>query len=376
MTCSMMLKFPRGRRGRQLPPSSEDDTSSRLPREERARPSLQRRAISDDGATPNPTPGTTESNVATAANDSTCIPEPVSQPEIQPVAGPYTMVVFDLKATSFSRDAELTQLAAKAVDHDGAGSETFSSYVLPERTKFIHQKASPSLTLSWDGDVLLKDRRPVQSMSQRDALEAFADWLQHLGRDVVLVAHKCFDPHIPTFLNAVQRTDTEDKLTCVVGFADSLPASKQVLRHETNHNLRVVYLKYFGETLPEKGDAIADVAALSRILMSQSEIKEAVKHHTMTMESAKSRLQHSKMTENNRATFKEMITGRYLSESMAKKMAESGLAQSHLYIAHEQDREQGIDQLLAKRGADDQPRVTVNARVIENVKLYCRLPRQ
>ena len=121
-------------------------------------------------------------------------------------------------------EAEILQLSAS----DVTGSEKFDRYVLPEKDVYICKQASEitGLTIvNRDGKkVLLHCGKTVPTVSTKDAMSQFVDWLKKFNCHCVLVGHNAHKFDAKHLLNAIHRCGLYTKFTNVVnGFGDTLP---------------------------------------------------------------------------------------------------------------------------------------------------------
>ncbi|XP_077863075.1 uncharacterized protein LOC102808737, partial [Saccoglossus kowalevskii] len=160
--------------------------------------------------------------------DITCIPEPVNAPVSFPVKilQDSPVVVFDLETTSFGIDSSICQIAAS---YDG---KIFDEYVDPCQP--IHPAASNVTGLTYTCGKLFHNFNLVPTLSQKDALESFIEWIP---LNSVLVAHNCknFDARI--LVSSVQRYGLLDKLKhkhCC--FSDTLSVFREILPPRSSYS--------------------------------------------------------------------------------------------------------------------------------------------
>uniref|UniRef100_A0ABM0LZJ0 Uncharacterized protein LOC102808737 n=1 Tax=Saccoglossus kowalevskii TaxID=10224 RepID=A0ABM0LZJ0_SACKO len=136
------------------------------------------------------------------------------------------VVVFDLETTSFGIDSSICQIAAS---YDG---KIFDEYVDPCQP--IHPAASNVTGLTYTCGKLFHNFNLVPTLSQKDALESFIEWIP---LNSVLVAHNCknFDARI--LVSSVQRYGLLDKLKhkhCC--FSDTLSVFREILPPRSSYS--------------------------------------------------------------------------------------------------------------------------------------------
>ena len=108
---------------------------------------------------------------------------------------------------------------------DSWGQNCFNEFVWPRRN--VHPKATLTNNFYTMKGGLYRHGEELECLDLVDALMAFLEWLQELGGNVVLVAHKCLDYDAKVLLRNLEEfsipyTDT------IIGFSDSLLASRQL----------------------------------------------------------------------------------------------------------------------------------------------------
>ena len=77
-----------------------------------------------------------------------------------------------------------------------------------------------------------------------------------------------------------------------------------------------------------------------------------------------------RLKELDRKTFDQLVTGKYMINFIAHRMAESGLMFDNLKSAYRVHGVEGIQNLLTEKRDNGGPRVTKNAAVIDRIVQY------
>ena len=175
---------------------------------------------------------------------------------------------------------------------------------------------------------------------------------------------------IPEFL-AIQANAAcaIDKLaSSVAGFGDTLPAFKQALPGRNGYGQEVLVKDLLG-SMYDAHDAVSDVAALEK-LVSEKLPLEVLAKHCVTLQSAVKRHVARQAHKPLLADLLTKVPKQHLSQSMAEKVALSGLGFADLQLAFQRNGKAGIDSLLSEKGADGKPRVTRTASVIQKLASF------
>ena len=135
----------------------------------------------------------------------------------------FNVVFFDLETTGFDRPIRPVQIGAV----DSWGQNSFNEFVWPRR--HVHPKASLTNNFYTDtkNERLFRHQQELECLDLVDALNAFLEWLQSLGGNVILVAHKCLDYDAKVLLRNLEEFEISYSDT-IKGFSDSLLASRQL----------------------------------------------------------------------------------------------------------------------------------------------------
>ena len=225
--------------------------------------------------------------------DTTAIPAPLATPDLEKLmpSSSRSIVWFDLETTSLQRSCQIIQIAASVDDGHDVENLQFNQYLLP--TESISAKATEvtGLTVSRVGGQrrLVKHGKPLEALDQGCGLSSFLNWLEDLGKSVVLVGHNCHSFDMRVFLNSVMREGLlSDFSDFVDGFGDSLPALKSVLPGQASYSLPVLHKEVLGEQF-QAHDALADVEALVRLV---HHTKASVTDHVVATASVAKALKH------------------------------------------------------------------------------------
>ena len=96
-----------------------------------------------------------------------------------------------------------------------------------------------------------------------EGLLAFLDWLESLGGNIILVAHKCLDFDAKVLLRNLEEFEIPYCET-IIGFSDSLLASRQLYPDIGSHKLSAM-LWQVGLAIRESHDALEDAEDCRRI---------------------------------------------------------------------------------------------------------------
>jgi len=167
------------------------------------------------------------------------------------------VVFFDLETTGFDRPIRPVQIGAV----DSWGENCFNEFVWPRR--HVHPKASLMNNFKTRNGSLFRYDEELACLDLEDALMAFLEWLTELGGNVILVAHKCLDYDAKVLLRNLEEFGI-DYSGIIMGFSDSLLASRQLYTEAPSHKLSAM-LKEVGLEVREKHDALEDADDCRRI---------------------------------------------------------------------------------------------------------------
>jgi len=168
------------------------------------------------------------------------------------------VVFFDLETTGFDRPIRPVQIGAI----DSWGENTYNQFVWPRR--HVHPKATlTNKFFTRRGTLFREGEGALDTIDLVDALKSFLDWLESLGGNVVLVAHKCLDYDAKVLLRNLEEFKIEYS-HIILGFSDSLLASRNLYPGAPSHRLPAM-LGEVGLYIRESHDALDDAEDCRRI---------------------------------------------------------------------------------------------------------------
>jgi len=167
------------------------------------------------------------------------------------------VIFFDLECTGFDRPIRPVQIGAI----DSWGRNSFNEFVWPRR--HVHPKASLTNNFYTRKGRLYRENQELECLDLVDALMAFLDWLQTLGGNVILVAHKCLDFDAKVLIRNLEEFEIPYS-DIITGFSDSLLASRQLYPEAPSHRLSSM-LYEVGLPVRESHDALEDAEDCRRI---------------------------------------------------------------------------------------------------------------
>ena len=303
-----------------------------------------------------------------SAMDIQVIPPPIDMPIFTKVTDieNINILYFDLETTSLARDCDIVQIAAV---HE---KDTFNKYIMPE--KVIHRRASDETGLSVRKRTLYYRGKPVKTLEASEVLKQFLDWCTAKG-DVVLVAHNCRKFDAVRLLYQIRKHKLSDRLTCVVGFADTLPYFKQFCKQKElkwpNYK-QVTIVQQLLRKPYNAHNAFEDAAALQEAVIKSGLSQTSILDYSFPTQAVTQSLIREAAKEANVHSFAPLTEGKFCSEAMVGKMAASGLHLDHVELAYQRDNEDGIRSLFTDKDSNGRVRVTSNKTVIISVLEYCK----
>jgi len=167
------------------------------------------------------------------------------------------IVFFDLECTGFDRPIRPVQIGAI----DSWGENCFNEFIWPRR--HVHPKASLTNNFTTDHKSLYRHGEELECLDLVDGLMAFMEWLESLGGNIILVAHKCLDFDAKVLLRNLEEFEIPYCET-IIGFSDSLLASRQLYPEIGSHKLSAM-LWQVGLGVRESHDALEDAEDCRRI---------------------------------------------------------------------------------------------------------------
>ena len=285
-------------------------------------------------------------------------------------ASGFGFVIFDTETSCAGKQAEIIQLAAET--KQGA---SFSRFTTPTKEISPYASRVNKFKTTWVGGkkILHRGGNPLQTVPLRECLRLFVDFLEDSKRSnscdkIVLIGHNSasFDTHI--LLRTLQDNSPEllqrmNELN--VHFTDSLVLFRNLIKdkHEAfkqddgsfvKINQGSLYRHLFGTDF-QCHDALEDVKALNKILfksflhLSPSTIVN--KSGTTELNPA---IEEMNYLDKSHALLKsfdgvssDSSQGGLMKQSIAKKLADSGIGCHHLKQLFETQGEQGLLAILA-----------------------------
>ena len=271
----------------------------------------------------------------------------------------FSEIIFIIVA---GNELELTQLSAAKQQED----DVFNVYILPSQPISQHIVDLTGLSVQrQNGErVLTHNGVVVESVSAKQALEQFCDWLP---RRSVLFAHngKAFDiPHLIRVSNE-NGVQLSQKVVCM---GDTLPVTKEVFPEERSYSQETLCKQLLDLTY-KAHDSSEDACALKKLAehtITSSKDANLLLKHCFTFSSCAADARYKTQQNDNFKTLIGLVSGKIISKSMGQKIAGSGLQYGHLKCAYERS---GIDGLTAlfKSKTEKGPRVTNMQRIILSV---------
>ncbi|MBN3314054.1 PML protein, partial [Atractosteus spatula] len=171
----------------------------------------------------------------------------------------YTLVFFDLETTGLDVAAcDIVQLSAIS------GEETFNLHMVPRCR--MTDEASRITGFTVQGQALLLHGGPVNTVTHREALSSFIDFLRTFHRPL-LVAHNAKRFDCPVLSRALDEFSLKDEFQQVVaGFLDTFLLGKELLAASKVTKYSQQYLvKLFLHKTYMAHNALEDVRALQEL---------------------------------------------------------------------------------------------------------------
>ena len=285
--------------------------------------------------------------------------------DLVPIPEITTEVVFDLETTGLKRTSEILQVAAKCK------TDIFATYALPYG--LITSGATEKNGISKIGNQLFQKLEPanpssptqlVNSVSQKRALELFTEFLDK-HKPVVLIGHNiaAFDMYV--LYNNMQRYGLWSSFCSKLqGFVDTNTVSKPIVKKTEPTSQEFLVKRFLGYSY-NAHNAVDDVNALHDLWLKVK--PEVMKKYGVNMVSSPEVINDWKPKQNSLA---EIIQSKALSESMATKIAKSGLNINHLKAAIKRDGLDGLTLLLSAKRKSGKPRCTASKQVIQKLFEY------
>ena len=303
----------------------------------------------------------------------------------------YTFVVFDTETTCTGKNAELCQLSAI---HE---NQVFSKYILPTGNVSTGASRVNKLSVQNINGIrkLLKENQPVETVSLDKALEEFHTFLSQVKCSsqketcIVLIGHNSSTFDTPILLRRSDENFRSKLSNLNVYFGDSQILVKHLLKDKhpalqlsesasCKSNQSALYSHLFNEEF-EAHDALEDVKALEKILfhstLQLNKEKLVNCSGVIGVEQAIASMTYL----DRRHEILQTFSGRLfdprddsgaIKQSMAQKIAGSGLSYSHLKELYLKFGTKGLLAILSMPPSQNtarKPRVTRTKRILDAI---------
>ena len=233
----------------------------------------------------------------------------------------------------------------------------------------ISNKASELTGLTYVGNTLFLHRQAVKAMKVRGALSSFIGFLAQHKQKVTLIANNCKTFDSSTLLRVAKSLNMLDECCQnIAGFIDTKLFFIDAFPNLASHTQIDLYSHFFqGNTYSAHG-AVADVKALKELvlLFSYAELMP----FSFTMEYALLRQNYLAARRLNYSSWAPLVPS-VLSKGMAEKAAALGLTVSHLILAQERHKSDGVRAVLSEVVIQtDKPRVTRTKSCLDRICDY------
>lgn len=292
-------------------------------------------------------------------------PEPLPSLNTSPIPQKSKQVYFDLESTGLARTSHITQVAAVCED------DKFSTYVTPGTA--ISPAASSVTGLTCRNGKLFKGGHLIDSVSVSKALEDLIAFLKQYPPPLYLVGHniKTFD--CPLLMNALESVGKQEEfLGCVSGFLDTKILFRTGMPGLKSYSQPNLVKHVTGSSDYNAHDALADVLSLQTLVLESklNVFDSAYENATFSTEYVKEMHRYSKRVRANLPSLQPLIDRKILSESMARKVAGSGLNCSCLALAYRRNGVDGIRKVFGEKCGMKGVRVTKSSKIVSTVGDY------
>lgn len=266
-------------------------------------------------------------------------------------------VFFDVETTSLKWNSDIIQIAAVSKN------DIFDEYIIP--SQLIVPKVSDITGITFYDGVFAIHGHPLEAKARKVAVHNFLKWVESKS-PVRLFAHNAkFD--YTRFFHAIDKEDLVKQFQKhIIGFVDTLEVFKTEypgLVSYKQDRLVEKFLKKFYDC----HNAVEDSKLLQELYNTTRPHGNA-KFCTFT--SAYDKWICDSACKMKTETFRSMIRKKYVSGSMAKKMAYSGLTLEDLHCVYEKDGNDGLVALLSGDEAMGKPCITKHKRIINSIISY------
>ena len=176
-----------------------------------------------------------------------------------------------------------------------------------------------------------------------EAEERFRVWLGD-KTPCLLLAHNClsFDGRV------LSRMASNELLSLVSGFSDSLPAFRELLlERKGQYSVKALQEHLSPDLEFIAHDAAGDVQGLAIVITKSTMSVTLISKHSGTLSSYSDLLHHRSESRKRAATFDSIVRAKAMSKGMAQKVAESDLVLQQLHLCFARGSE-GLKSLLCE----------------------------
>jgi DNA polymerase III alpha subunit (gram-positive type) len=205
--------------------------------------------------------------------------------------------------------------------------------------------------------------KEVLAKSIVECLTDFCVWIAKIDKPL-LVAHngKTFDTVV---LCRSLQSLTDRFKDAVAGFADSLPLFRLAFPGQASYKQEHL-VRSILDVAYNAHDALADTKSLQMLLQHPSINRASLLKHSFSVEYVEACIVSRKVTAKNLSTLLPIVNAVGLSESMARKVAKSGLSMAHLKMAFARGGEDGVCAVF-RDNVGQGPRVTKQRAIADRV---------
>lgn len=208
--------------------------------------------------------------------------------------------------------------------------------------------------------------KQVESESLKNVLILFLSWLQLRGK-CILIGHNFLKFDLPRIFRAFEISKLLSAFEeSVLGSVDTLPIYKSVYPgfdcYKQDYLVsKLVNIQYSAH------DALADVESLQQLVLHTNIDVDILVEHSESTNSSVNIYKFNQTSDCNKATMDCLANDKVITNTMAKKIANSGLCLQHLQLVISRNGLEGLMQLFKEKSFTGKPRVTSLKRIIENV---------
>lgn len=279
-------------------------------------------------------------------------------PEIDILPTTCNLVFFDLETSGFRKNDEILQIAALCEERK------FSVYINP--TKSIDDKASAHTGLkNINGNLYFRGQKVI-SVSLKDALHSFLQFLNLSTKPCLLIAHNVtFDKsHL---LRAILKSSMVQNFSKIAGFSDSLPLFKKHFpstKSPGEYKLCELAKKHLHINSDDKfHEALYDVEILEQLvsLTNNKTLFESSKSYRECL------IHHAKLRKTASAMHCLSPLKGVISDHILKKIASHGIKYLDLLQIYKDEGEDKFIKFCKNPGTDIKPKISADKRVLDKL---------